>query len=247
MPDEPADQQASAQPSGQPQGTAQQPAAPPPAGAQAIGSGEREVRQGESIDSIALAAGLLPRTLWDDPGNADLKRERKDPSLLLPGDRLHVPERRPRQEPGADGQRHKFRRKGLPSKLQVRVLKDGEPRAGAPYTLNVDGKLSRGSLDGDGLVEIPVPPDARRALLTVGKDESDRQEFDLRLSSLDPIASVSGVQQRLDNLGYPCAKSGELDEATRAALADFQRASDLEATGEADQKTRDRLAKEYGS
>jgi hypothetical protein len=32
---------------------------------------------------------------WDDLGNAALKSTRKDPNILLPGDRLHVPPRRP--------------------------------------------------------------------------------------------------------------------------------------------------------
>jgi hypothetical protein len=212
-----------------------------------MADGAHVVRQGESLESIALEHGFLPATLWNDPGNASLKRERKDPSVLLPGDKVHVPDRRPRQESAPDAQRHRFRRKGLPSKLHLKVLKDGEPRANAPYTLNIDGKLSRGSLDGDGVVEVPVPPNAQRGTLTVGKDESDQQVFDLRLSGLDPLESISGVQQRLNNLGYPCPKTGELDDQTRAALADFQRAGGVEATGEPDQTTRDRLAKEHGS
>jgi hypothetical protein len=216
------------------------------AGAQPTGSGDTVVRQGESIESIARRHGFLPQTIWDDPDNAQLKRERKDPSMLLPGDRLRVPERRRREEPGADAQRHKFRRKGLPSKLRVKVLRDGQPRANEPYVLSVDGQLSRGDLDGDGVIEIPVPPNARHGRLTVGKDESDQQVFELHLSGLDPIDAVSGVQQRLCNLGYPCPKSGSLDPETRSALADFQRVFGIEATGEPDQTTRDRLAKEHG-
>jgi hypothetical protein len=215
------------------------------AAAKPVGGGNHVVKQGECIESIALAHGFLPDTLWNHPDNAQLKRERKDPSLLLPGDRVQVPDPRPRQEQGADGQKHRFRRKGLPSKLRVRVLRDGEPRQNEPYTLNVDGKLSDGTTDGDGVVEVPVPPNAQQGTLIVGKDEKDQQTFELRLSGLDPIASITGVQQRLENLGYPCPASGELDEPTRSALGDFQRACDLEATGEPDQKTRGRLAAEH--
>lgn len=215
--------------------------------AKPVGDGNHVVRQGECIESIALAAGYLPDTLWNHPDNAQLKRERKDPSLLLPGDRVQVPDPRPKQESAADGQKHRFHRKGLPSKLRVRILRDGEPRKNEPYTLNIDGRLSQGSTDGDGVVEVPVPPNAQQGTLIVGQDEKDQQKFELRLSGLDPVASITGVQQRLGNLGYPCPASGVLDEPTRSALADFQRAFDLEATGEPDRKTRDKLAQEYGS
>ena len=215
------------------------------AAAKPVGGGNHVVKRGECIESIALAHGFLPDTLWSHPDNAQLKRERKDPSLLLPGDRVQVPDPRLRQEQGADGQKHRFRRKGLPSRLRVRILRDGEPRKNEPYTLNIDGRLSQGSTDGDGVVEVPVPPNAQRGTLTVGQDEKDQQKFELRLSGLDPVASITGVQQRLENLGYPCPASGELDEPTRSALADFQRACDLEATGEPDQKTCDKLAAEH--
>ncbi len=215
--------------------------------AKPVGGGNYVVKQGECIESIALAHGYLPDTLWNHPDNAQLKRERKDPSLLLPGDRVQVPDPRPKQEPGADGRKHRFHRKGLPSKLRVRILRDGEPRKNEPYTLNIDGRLSQGSTDGDGVVEVPVPPNAQRGTLVVGQDEQDQQTFELRLSGLDPVESLTGVQQRLENLGYPCPASGALDEPTRAALGDFQRACDLEATGEPDQKTRDKLAAEHGS
>ncbi len=215
--------------------------------AQPVGSGDYVVQQGECLLSIALEHGFLPETLWDLPENREVKDKRKDPSVLLPGDRLHIPDPRVKQESSSDGQKHRFRRKGFPAKLRIRVLQNGEPRKDTPYILDIDGVLSDGTTDGDGGVEVTVPPQAKRGRLTVGKDEGDRQVFELRLSGLDPIDALSGVQQRLDNLGFACPVTGALDERTKAALADFQRAFDLEATGEADDKTRDRLVKEHGS
>jgi N-acetylmuramoyl-L-alanine amidase len=228
----------------QTQGGTQQPAV---AGAQAVGSGNYVVRQGESLLSIALEHGYLPETLWNLPENKKLKDTRKDFSVLLPGDQVSIPKPRPKEETGGDSQRHRFRRKGFPAKLRVQVLQAGEPRKNEPYVLDVDGKLSQGNTDGDGVVEVPIPPDSKRGRLVVGKDEASQQVFDLRLSGLDPVEATSGVQQRLDNLGFPCPPTGELDERTRAALADFQRAFDLDATGEPDQKTRDKLVQVHGS
>jgi hypothetical protein len=220
------------------------------AAARPVGGGNYVVKQGECIESIALAHGFLPDTLWNHPDNAQLKRERKDPSLLLPGDRVQVPDPRPKQEQGADSQRHRFRRKGLPSKLRVRVLRDGEPRKNEPYTLNIDGKLSQGTTDGDGVVEVPVPPDAQRGTLIVGKDEKDQQTFELRLSGLDPIASVTGAQQRLRNLGFLSEEpAAEWTPAALQALLDFQiqhvaKGQD-KASGEYDDATQRALEQVY--
>ncbi len=220
------------------------------AAAKPVGGGNYVVRQGECIESIALAHGYLPDTLWNHPDNAQLKRERKDPSMLLPGDRVQVPDPRPKQEQGADGRKHRFRRKGLPSKLRVQVLCEGEPRKNEPYTLNIDGKLSRGTTDGDGVVEVPVPPNAQRGTLIVGQDEKDQQTFELRLSGLDPIESVTGAQQRLSNLGFLAeAPATEWTPAARQALLDFQiqhvvKGQD-KASGEYDDATQRALEKVY--
>ena len=218
--------------------------------AKPVGGGNYVVKQGECIESIALAHGYLPDTLWSHPDNAQLKRERKDPSLLLPGDRVQVPDPRPRQEQAADGQKHRFHRKGLPSKLRVRILRDGEPRQNEPYTLNVDGKLSQGSTDGDGVVAVPVPPNAQQGKLIVGKDEKDQQTFELRLSGLDPVESITGVQQRLRNLGFLNGEpAAEWTPEALQALLDFQiqhvvKGQD-KASGEYDDATRQALQRVY--
>nr|WP_255216649.1 peptidoglycan-binding domain-containing protein [Pseudenhygromyxa sp. WMMC2535] len=59
---------------------------------------------------------------------------------------------------------------------------------------------------------------------------------------LDPATELSGVQQRLVNLGYTCHDpAGELGESTQEALRAFQRTHDLEVSGELDDDTRARL------
>ena len=57
-----------------------------------------------------------------------------------------------------------------------------------------------------------------------------------------PLTEAAGVQARLKNLGYDCAATGEdLDERARDAPRRFQRDCGLEATGEADETTRELL------
>jgi hypothetical protein len=212
-----------------------------------VGDGEHVVRQGECLTSIAAAHGLHPDTIWNDAANAELKRKRKDPSVLLPGDRLHVPERRLKQESGATEQRHRFRRKGLPVRLILTIRQGGQPRADTPYALTVDGRTREGTTDGDGKLDEPIPAGAHGARLVVDPGGEDEQIFELDLGGLDPVTETAGVQKRLDNLGFTCESSGELDDQTAAALMAFQKEHDLEPTGSADAKTCDKLVQEHGS
>jgi hypothetical protein len=212
-----------------------------------VGQGEHVVREGECLGSIAAAHGLHPDTIWNDAANAELKRERKDSSVLLPGDRLHVPERRPRQESGGTEQRHRFRRKGLPVRLILTIRQAGQPRADTPYELTVGGRTREGTTDGDGKLDEPVPAGARNARLVVDPGGEGEQVFELDLGGLDPVTEAAGIQKRLDNLGFPCEPTGKLDEQTAAAVMAFQKEHELEATGTADAKTRDKLVQEHGS
>jgi peptidoglycan hydrolase-like protein with peptidoglycan-binding domain len=58
---------------------------------------------------------------------------------------------------------------------------------------------------------------------------------------------ISGVQARLNNLGYgagPC--DGVLGQRTRAALRLFQEDQEIDVTGEPDRATLDELEQAYG-
>lgn len=200
------------------------------------------VKQGDCILSIAHAYGFFWSTLWDLPENAALKAQRADPSLLLPGDVVVIPDLRPGSFDRPTGARHRFRRKGVPARLRVRFVVNDRPRANEPFVLDVDGKRTTGRTDGDGVVDQVISPDARLARLTIGEGEG-RTEHEMWLGHLDPIGEITGVQARLLNLGFPCRRvSGELDGETRDALRAFQSHLGLPVTGEPDAATRGRLA-----
>ena len=83
-------------------------------------------------------------------------------------------------------------------------------------------------------------------MLRVGT-EPDVTERELLLGGVDPIDQVSGVQGRLNNLGFDCGKiDGICGEHTRAAIREYQRSRKLAETGSPDEATRRQLQADYG-
>jgi hypothetical protein len=211
-----------------------------------VGQGDFVVRQGDCISSIAKRHGHLWETIWDEPANAELRQVRQNPNVLLPDDRVTIPPNRPKSEQGAAEMRHRFRKKGQPETYQVRVLREDKPRGNEPYELDVDGKKYSGVTDADGNIVVAIAPDANYATLTVGTGENE-QTFHSQLGEINPLEEVSGVQQRLNNLGFECGPAdGELGDETRDALRIYQKKRDLPVTGEPDEATRRKLQDEYG-
>jgi len=195
------------------------------------------VGQGECLLSIAYQEGFLWDTLWSLPDNAELRDARQDPGQLLVGDRIMIPERRIRMEPANTDARHRFVKRGVPAKLRVVVEYEDAPLANQDYTLVLDGSRRQGTTDGQGLLEVSIPPDAREGLL-----EINGLRFDLQLGALDPDSEDIGIQQRLANLGfYHGALDGLIGPVTREALATFQARAGIAVSGEPDDATLDLL------
>jgi hypothetical protein len=204
------------------------------------------VEQGECLSSIALQYGFMPDTIWNDPANAQLKFLRKDPNILYPGDEIEIPEREPWEGPRPTDARHKFRLKGRPEILRVRLLDEfDKPRANLRYEVIIDGRRRQGTTNQDGELKEPIPPAAQMAKFFLGEE---KEELLVNLGYLDPITEVSGVQARLANLGYDCGPpDGELGPRTREAIKEFQTQHEIEPTGEPDEDTRKKLKEIYGS
>lgn len=87
---------------------------------------EYKARQGDCISSIAADKGFFWETLWNHPDNAELKKKRGDPNVLMPGDVIQVPEKELRSEKSATDQKHVFKRKSVPAKLRMRLVEPEE-------------------------------------------------------------------------------------------------------------------------
>ena len=204
-----------------------------------------EVQQGDCMSSIARQFGFFPDTLWNRSENAQLKLKRKDPNVLFPGDIVFVPDKTLRQESAATDQGHTYKVKGVPAKLKLRFLRNDKPRANERYVLEIDGKSTDGTTDGDGGLEASIPPDAKQGKLTF---VSNGEEHILDLGHLDPIDTPSGIQARLHNMGfYKGEINGTMDDLTKGAIAGFQKSKSLDQTGNMDSKTTSALKDAFGS
>jgi hypothetical protein len=197
------------------------------------------VKAGDCLLSIADRYGFFPDTLWNHEKNRELKSQRKDPNVLQPGDVVHVPDLTRRDEPRAEKQRHRFRRKGVPGKLKVRLLDDWKPRKNMSYRLVIDGIVTEGKTDGDGYVEQDIHPGASQGELIIDRDDGGTDHYRFVLGSVDPADSEAGVKHRLNDLGY------DADDLPRA-LTGFQHDHALNQTGAVNDETRDKLKEIFG-
>ncbi len=195
----------------------------------------RRVEPGDGITSIGFESGFFPDTLWNLAENADLAKKRDEPDALYPGDIVFVPALRPKEVIVAADKRHRFRRLGVPAKFEIQLFRGELPRANEPYRLIVDGHEKPGTTDGNGNLCEWVPPDIREGTLIVG---TDRVRYQLQFGYLDPADEITGIQQRLRNLGFDSDdEEGTLGASTQAALRAFQRRFGLKESGEPDPAT----------
>jgi hypothetical protein len=192
----------------------------------------------ENIVEVADRAGFSAHTLWNLPQNQELKERRKYMNLLAPGDVLYIPDLQPFTKNCAMDSRHIFRRKGIPAIFRLRIMTDGVPKANMRYTLTVGHTDLSGVTDADGVLEQHVPPDASDAQLLM----EDRSIYCIQFGGLNPASETTGVQTRLNNLGFTCGDvTGIWNDATTLALRRFQARVALPETGKLDPATAQKL------
>ncbi len=202
----------------------------------------------DCISSIAIMFGHHPDTLWNHPRNNELRDLRKDPNVLLQGDRVFIPALRLKDESCATEQKHRFRRKGVPGKFEVQIEFNGEPRANIPYTLVVDGISIEGETDGEGWVREFIDPEAMFASLTLRPSGKPPEVIEFHLGYLNPVDTVLGQKERLRNLGF---YNGPIDDALSDIFIEsvraFQKKHSLTVNGRVDDATKSKLKSEHRS
>lgn len=213
-----------------------------------IGTGEHVVQQGECIGSIAAKYGLLPETLWAFKANQELRDARKDEYVLLPGDRVAIPEKLPKNVRVESGGRHVFLRKGIPLHLRIELGDEqAKPYANQPFVLEGEGCHEEGASSDAGLIEAWVPTELKHATLSFPQLDDD--VITIEIGAMTPVGTIEGIQARLNNLGYFCGPvSNVLDPPTILALDRFRAAQGLTPQDDnaLDQPTLERLLLVHG-
>jgi len=216
------------------------------------GSGAHTVVSGDSLSSLALENGFFWETLWNHGDNKALKEARVNPHLLVPGDHVAIPALRKQQIGCQTDQRHRFRRKGVPSRIRFKVLNgEDKPMAGKRYKLVVGPRTFEGKTDAGGVIFHYVDADQKEGEITVWPEEKDYPKefhFLVKVSHMEPVKATPGLKTRLNHLGVYCGEEDGTVEGDefRSALVGFQLTEKMEPSGKLDQETLARLAKRYG-
>jgi len=204
------------------------------------------VAQGDTMITIAKKKELRSwEWIWNHPQNAALRGKRPDPQVLAPGDQVFIPPKKPKDFQVDTGKKHVFRVKSLKAKLRVSLSdENGGSLSGKKFKLEVGGKTIEGQTTGDSAVELDIDPEPAKGKLTVwmGTDPEKELTWNLDLGRIDPIELLSGVQARLNNLGFLSGPvDGELDDDLKSALTQFQILHGLDPSGAADDDTKAKL------
>lgn len=202
------------------------------------------------------------KAIWDANADLQSAQGRKNPNILFKGpdlagagDELKLPDKTVAEKPKGTEATHKFTVAIKPLYLAVRVLnEDFTALKNAEYLLTIPGASPvferKGKLDGNGQLQEKIPVDATKATLVVnlppppqGTDKDVKGKsamtWDLLIGALNPILEkapdencVSGVQQRLNNLAFPCGDiTGNLDQKTKDQIKAFQAKYKIDPAG----------------
>jgi hypothetical protein len=134
------------------------------------------VKRGETLSGIAELHGFRNwKTVYDAPENADLRAKRPNPHLILVGDVVVIPDRKPKAETVNSGEAARFKR--LPAVPQPAMIEIGFFDRGSPNTpvpnLSVTFSVSTGTqtivraLGSDGVLRLEEPEVAAGARVDV--------------------------------------------------------------------------------
>ncbi len=205
------------------------------------------VRQGDYVERIAHRLGCTSDEVWNASANEELRSSGRDPNILAPGDVLRIPSQGaapPRITPGGT---HRYKANVPTVPVRVRLADGRGPaqnKACRVFGLGAEQALTT---DGDGVLEIVVPIHIDTVDIEIEGAPGRRR---VRIGHMDPADQLSGIQKRLEHLGYyseaEARMSGNIESALVSAILAFQLREGLQASGEVNDETRERLVSLHG-
>jgi hypothetical protein len=161
------------------------------------------IRQNDYLLKMAHKFDFDADTVWNDPRNAALRQLRANPNILWPTDILYIPDqldKQPMTHVLTPGTTNVFVSDPPTATVSVRFVGDDESTyASKAYTVQELDHLTGLATDEEGVATFPVPVTLGAATVVFAESS---ESYTLSLGALDPINTLSGLFQRLRNLGY---------------------------------------------
>jgi hypothetical protein len=189
------------------------------------------IRQGDYLTKLAYEMGFDATTVWQDGSNDDLRKERPDPDMLLPGDILYVPTAAPAGTALNIGTTNDFTA-AVPT-VTVSVRFDDDRFASQPFTVPELPDLTGLQTGADGTATVTAPVTLESITVSF---ETPKAAYTCWIGYADPLNTLSGVFQRLQNLGYLDANMAPTDDVdvVRAGLRALKAAQTNGSDGSGD-------------
>ena len=209
------------------------------------------VKEGDTLIGISKAFGFYDyKTIYNDPSNTQFKNKRPDPHIIYTGDEITIPEKGSKTVNIQVGNKAKFKIANQKQILRLRFSDFGEPIKKEPFSLIIksdgleDFIIENKKTDDTGMIEELIPtsyinPHGQTVAHVIIKGIIHR----INIGSLDPISTISGIQQRLKNGGYTLNdEKGVFGQDTYYAIRAFQEMNGLEVTGKINDEFRSKLS-----
>lgn len=212
-----------------------------------MGGTNYTVVSGDCLSAIAKRFGYQDyKTIYNHPDNSSFKQKRPNPNLIYPGDVIVIPDKEQKTAKVSVGSSATFTIKRQKQVLRLRMVNGNSEMSNMPYSLYIKGSGNTPDLvvdgkntDGEGVLTEEIPTEyleAGTAELVV-----EGMHFTIMLGGLDPIERVSGIKQRLENLGFSVSSGNQLDDVDVSSIVLFKKLYGLEVDTDTDEDFRKKL------
>mgnify|MGYP000144413897 CR=1 FL=1 len=209
------------------------------------------IKSGDCLASIAKLYGFHDADIiYQYAANAEFKKSRPNLHILNPKDKVYIPEKTAKTITIASENCSVFTIKGLLTELKLAIEDfDGNPLPNTDYLLDIAGITYQGKTDSEGMVVEKIDALAKKGQLTLFLDADKKNSifWSVELGALTPHIETTGIQARLNNLGYYCAnEQGDIDSTTLNAISAFKVNNGLANDSVIDNALTSKLMSVYG-